>query len=58
MFFPPLSDKSESVGADFRLFPGNMLLAACKFSIHPLEALRFHGIAESEDNECFQSYDQ
>jgi hypothetical protein len=48
------SDKFDSAGVDLRRLPENVSLAACKFSMHAFEAFRFCGMAENEDDECFQ----
>ena len=54
----PASDKFESAGVDFRRLPENVSLAACKFSVRALEAFRFRGMAENEDDRCFQGHNQ
>jgi len=51
-----LSDKFDSAGVDLCRLPENLSLAMCKFSMRAFEAFRFCGMAENEDNECFQGH--
>ena len=50
------SDKFDSTGVDLRRLPEDVSLADCKFFMHALEAFRFCGFAENEDDKCFQGH--
>jgi len=51
-----LSDKFDSAGVDLCRLPENLSLVTCKFSMRAFEAFRFRGMAENEDDECFQGH--
>ena len=48
----------DSAGACFCHLSGNDLLAACKFSMHALDAFCFHPIAGGEGNEYLRGDNQ
>jgi len=50
------SDKFDSAGVDLCRLPENLSLATCKFSMRAFEAFCFRGMAENEDDECFQGH--
>ena len=54
---PSLSDSSEK-SVDFRRLPVNVSLATCIFELRVSENFLFCGIAEIEDDECFQRCNQ
>ena len=52
------SDNFDSAGVDLCRLPENLSLGTCKFSMRAFEAFRFRGMAENEDDKCFQGHNQ